>query len=665
MLKKRNRIFLSMLLSIMASLNFVKGSFLYNGLNVNSVTNTITEVFNSSIIYFFILSIAIFYLLSNVDKDEDNNLLSKLFNGLYAIILVIFCIYGEIFRSNGVPFSKLNIIIFGIKVLSCSVIAYLVIKFLEYELIQFFSRISISAKGIHTQKQITWIGYFLFIIVCWIPYLYILYPGINNPDTTNQLLEFFNHGNWVRDDYPIAWYIVGRHPFTITNQHNFFVTILYGSNVKLGWALFHNAALGLFFNVLVQALLITAVYTYALVVFNNYGMSLKNIKRFAIFFALFPMFPVTTMFLTKNVLYSGFLMLAILLVADAFNDEKLFKKFSWNFWFCISIFGQLLTQKYAIYVIIIFAMLVLIFLRTNRRYLTIITEIFLLLVIFIGGQNILFKTLNVPRGDPIEGQAIVIQSTALYQKKFPNDMNNSEKKVINKVFVRKNLAHLYNPLISDPIKSSGGKKVGLKPNGKFNSHIIKGYKEGYRYQTVTKSDIKSFKKVWKNLMLRHPDILIQAFMNNSYQYIDITSTPTNSVASIPSDSFNLAHTDIEFPLKNNKQWIRINYTNRMLKIRKFMAIIYNLFSKIPPLMLIINGNLIIMMTIIFEAILLKLKLYNKFLLFIMMIIQVPIYMLSPVNGSQRYMYPFILSVGVIIGLTVCWVSKFIMTKKGE
>lgn len=649
--KNTNRVIVSMIISVMALISPINKSILLTDIN-----GAIAEILKSeNIIYFMAVSLALYHILIHVNKIETS-LLVRVINVVFAIILATFMNYGILFRSDLIFFSKVNLLLILVKETGLSLAFYIGLNFVESKLIKYFS-VNTLSKNNRTNNYHLWLKWFLIIFICWIPYLFVLYPGISNSDTGNQLVEFFNHGNWIRDDYPIGWYLYNKHIFTITNQHNFLVTVLYGSNVKIGYLLFHNAAFGLFMNSLLQVALMIALYAYAMVVFNDYGMNKNVLKKIGLFFALFPLLPVTTMFITKNVLYTEAVLWSILLLTKAQKNKALLKKESWNILFILSIIGQLVTEKYAIYVLIIFTLFNFIFLYKNGDYLIMSFKVISVILIFVAGQSAVFKSFNISNGDPIEGESLMIQSTALYQKKYPNEQTVYQKKAINKVFVIKNLASLYNPVDSDPVKSSGNKKTGLQPDGRYSNHLLNEFKEGYRYRTVKKSDIQTYKKVWIKLMMKHPLVLLEAFMNGGYQYLDILSLPSNSAATVASDSFNVAHPGIYIPIYHRKEWIRIDYSNRFLKLRQAMSAMYNIFSKLPPFMLMINGNLLIILTIMLAITVLSLKLYKEFSMLLLLLVQIPVCMLSPVNGNQRYTYPFILSFMIILGIVQCFISS--------
>ncbi|GGI63600.1 DUF6020 family protein [Limosilactobacillus caviae] len=599
------------------------------------------------LIYFIILILLIAYLKRNYYKTS---LAFKSFSVLYSIILALCTCYGTIARKGNIfnyLYNQKYLIIFLVVVITWTIFFYLILEFL----ITYFNRTK-AQKFIVEGSTINWRKWFCIILICWLPYIIILYPGTTNPDTINQLLEFFNHGNWVRDDYPIAWYMVPNNPFTISNQHNFLVTLFYGMNFKLGISLFHNAGIGVFINSIFQIIGLVAILTYALVTFSRLGMNNLFLRCFGIFFALFPMLPMIGMFLGKNVLYSIFLTWSFLLVVNALEQPKLFKESRWNIYLFLSLLGQLAVEKYAIYIIAFMAILVpVLFWRKNFTKKLVITMLGSLIG-FLVVQGAIFEALHVPNGDPIEGKSVMIQSTALYQKYHPNDMTDYQKKVINKVFVRKNLANLYTPGLSDPVKSSGGKKIGLQPNGSFNQHLNKNFVEGYRYRTVTANDIKNYNKVWLQLMLKHPMTLFEAFMGQGYGYLDLQATQGDISVNTPADALNVAQVHHEIPIGSKSY--TIDYTRHCQRLRKLIAGIYNVCSKIPPFAFLLNGNYLINISVICFLLILGTGRYGKALTILPILLQVPIFMLSPVNGSQRYMYPFFFTTFIVLGIVLCW-----------
>lgn len=657
------KIVYAIIIALLASINLKVTETWQAGLNLKQ-TSKIFKILNEAIQPFtninllvYMGSFIIILGLLNYDNNSKNrynfSIIAKILNIIYSVVLAVFIDYGKLFYLNSVNiyvYSKIRLLVLILNVIGLSIIFYLSVKSIENIIL------TKSIFKSQESQKFKFLNYFLLIFICWLPYIIILYPGTRSPDIVNQLNEFFGHGSWVRDDYPIGWYLIHKPPFSITNQHNFFVTLFYGFNFKIGLNVFHSAGVGLFISTLIQILLMITVLTYGLLTFYRLKMPHKILNSFAAFLALFPMLPIICVFLTKNNIYTPFILLSILLIANALNKKQLFNSKKWWLIFIASLVGQLLTEKYAIYIILFVGLINLITQFKIKNALRISLTMIVTVIIFTIFQSSLFSYLNVPVGDPIEGQSIMIQSTALYIKEFPKDMTNAQYSTINKAFVVKNLPKLYNPIISDPVKSSGGKKIGLEKDGTFNQHLNKQWVEGYRYRSVTKKEYDNYKKVWFKLALRHPEIVFIAFMNQSYRYLDITSTQGTGVNGwmIPYNSINVSQFPTELII--NKKPVIINYTNYFVKTRATIMTIYNIFCKIPPFSLLLNGNIFIFVTILIFLTLIAAKMYEQSMLIFGFLLQVPIFMLSPVNGSQRYMYPFFFATIIMIGLAYCWLS---------
>lgn len=661
------RIIYASIVSLFASVNLVVNNTWQAGLSLTSssivfrILNELVQPFtNINLLFFLLFFFAVFSLSKYIDRNKEFiriSWIAKLLSGLYAIILSV-CIDYDILDStnstNLYLYSSLRLCVLLLSIVGMGLVFYLVIEALTLLVGMNTEKIGVSKKN---TTNFSYLKYFIVMLACWLPYIIILYPGTRNPDTINQLLEFFNHGDWVRDDYPIGWYLLGRNPFTISNQHNFFVTLLYGTNFKLGLNVFHSAGIGLFISTCLQVVLMVSVLIYALLTFSRMRMPKKVINVFTAFFALFPMLPIICVFLTKNILYASAILWSILLVVNALYDNEYFERWQWWSLFILSLVFQLMTEKYAIYIIIFTAILILALWIKEKLGIKLSLTMIGTSLLFLIFQSGLFNALNVPSGDPIEGQAVMIQSTALYVKEFPKDLTKQDKKTLNRVFVLKNLPKLYTPGISDPVKSSGLKKIGLKEDNSFDQHLRKNWIEGYRYRTVTKQELNNYKKTWLRLAMRHPEVVFVAFMNQGYKYLSLTNTQETCVNgwNTPYDSFNVAQTSTKIIIDHKP--VIIDYTSHFVRIREMLTVVFNVFDKIPPFSLVLNGNIYICISILIFLVLLGLKYYKESIVVFSFILQAPIFMLSPVNGSQRYMYSFFFAGGILVGLAYCWLHN--------
>lgn len=597
----------------------------------NIISYFVLSLQHINLIIFALSFVSIGFLIKQTKNIKVTNLFVVL-NIFCSFLIVIFIVFGISFRK----FGDLSVIFYSsasmLKVF-CFILGwtYVVYHLILLVIVHLFG-ITITELTDAKEFGNLSVGKFaLFILILWIPYMIVLFPATGNADTWNQLTEFFNHGYLIINDYPIAHYLVKNGNFTITNQHNFFVTLFYGTCVKIGLNLFKNAEIGLFFASFLQMWGLSSVFAYSLRLLGKY-FSKKIVCIFFGIFAFFPIFPIFAIFLAKNTIYTIALIWFILLLFELVLDKSKLRSLKWEGSFVASILLQMGSEKFAQYIIVVIFVYTLIQFKDNWKKITLL--ILLPMVLFkIATSYVLFPLLNVTDGDSIEAYSIPIQQTALYVKKYPNDISKKEYQILNKVFVVKNLAQIYNPQISDPVKSSGGKS--------------KNFIEGYRYQTVTKKEFNAYKSVWLKMFFKHPIIYVTAFFNMNYGYLDLGQVQAKTYSYATADSLPLVLTksSVFASQKGNKNIeTNLKFTDVRLKIAK----IYNAFSKIPPTSFILNGNVYLWMTVILFLAVVFYGAYRFIIIFIPLLMQIPIIMLSPVNNDQRYLLPFILSFIVMV-----------------
>ena len=87
-----------------------------------------------------------------------------------------------------------------------------------------------------------------------------------------------------------------------------------------------------------------------------------------------------------------------------------------------------------------------------------------------------------------------MQQTARYLKEYPDDVTKEEAKAIDGVMKYDEIADLYNPELSDPVKAT------------------------YRGGHITMAKLKRYFNAWFSMFLRHPGVYIEATLHNSYGY---------------------------------------------------------------------------------------------------------------------------------------------------
>ena len=625
----------------------------YNGL-LNFSSQLIYPFTKINVINLLCISVTFYFLLKfsreksiSLNRFQYKSILQSILNVSIAFIAAIYFDFGCLYNFNLVErnfYSPVYLILTMLNVGGLTLLLSLLFRNIEQTIYIYMDKIKPSSST-SMIKSFDFKKSYLFILAGWIPYMIIFYPGLWSWDTINQFFEYFGYGQIVRDVYPIGWYLVKSNPFSITNQHNFLVTLFYGFNLKIGLKLFNSLQFGIFLSAFIQSIFQILIITYFLSTLDKMRMKIKNVNIIKYLFTFFPLFPIYSLYLVKNVIFSSFLLLFVIQMAWVIYDARVIHTLKWKIITFLSVLGMLFTQKYAFYIILI--MIIVVFFITKKEKLKRLEFILISsLIFFTLFEGILFSLLRVPKGDPIEGKAVMIQQTALYVKEHPHSLTKQQYKELNKIFVVKNLGKLYNPELADPVKSSG-----YKDNNTL---------EGYRYKTVSKTDIDKYNTIWIQLFLRDPRLFVIAFMNQSFRYLDLTPTRYNSSINEQTNSIPLSHES--FTIKIEEKEFKYHDTDNsfMLKIRKIISLLYNVIAKIWPMSMVLNGSLIIWSYLVITILVLIGKTSYKYLLMLFpVIIQIPILLLSPSNGSQRYSYPLLF----LFLPVMCLIFQIIVNKK--
>lgn len=152
--------------------------------------------------------------------------------------------------------------------------------------------ISIKLKKLFEKKYIDFI-FFAFIIICWLPTIIAFFPGISNYDGSFQIRTYFSN--------------------TITSHHPIIHTLLLSSLYEFGSIIFKSYSLGFFMNSLFQIIVMAAIYSYTTkIIFNKTNNLLFTIITL-LFFSIFPINAIFPLMTTKDVLFSGLVLLYIAL----------------------------------------------------------------------------------------------------------------------------------------------------------------------------------------------------------------------------------------------------------------------------------------------------------------------------------------------------------------
>lgn len=551
------------------------------------------------------LAILVFLLLAHLKTlsfRRSEVLLAGLFGALFSLMQLV----GRSFAENG---SLGALIGSGFVTLRASAV-YLgrallggTLALLVFHLFDRLSQ-SDSVETAPSRRQ-----FFLtagLVLLCWLPYYLLFYPGMGNPDTGMQIA-------WALH-YPTDWLqysaVRGAEIFA-TNHHPYFLTVLFGLFAKLGLALGdirHGVALYCFLQLALTAAVMTGVWFYL----RRIGLRRAVVKAGVIFTALFPLYPLYAICMLKDPAFSlACLVLTVLLFelvrtgGGALEQKR----------FCAALFFTallvMLTKNQGVYLAAAAAVLALLFCRNRVR--TAVSLVLPVLLFQFVWLQVLLPAWHVAPGGRQEAIGWMFQQTARYVTTFPQEVTEEEQAAIDGVLDYSALPEVYNPTIADPVKFT------------------------FR-QDCTDEALSAYYRVWLQMFRRHPGIYVEALLHNVYGsfYVEHGSSLTytgfdnREIASYPE--------------------LCIYPTPRVERMQALMPGIMEFFQRLPGVGLLFSVGFYPWLVLLVFLDAMRKRQFSLLLPQSLSILSVGVLLLSPANGSFRYAMPFLYMLPFLLSL---------------
>lgn len=327
---------------------------------------------------------------------------------------------------------------------------------------------------------------FVTILIVLSIYMLAFYPIVLSPDPSFQIKMYFNEHTKYID-----WVIQRDPEIFMTSHHPVFQTYMIGFCLSLGRFLV-NDNFGLFLYTLIQSLIYSSVLAYTIKYMSNNGIKSKNRLIVLGMYLIIPMYLLYSMSAVKDTLYTAFMILFILKVFDIIKNYKeinLSYKYIAVLYFIMLFIG--LFRHNGVYVIAL-TIFVLIF-YTRKNALKILISFFAFFVSIYAFDKVLIPYLGISDGSAREMLSVPFQQTARLVSEKPDFYNEEDIKIIDYILKYNTLASRYNPDLADPVKNEYNKNT-------------------------TKEDLKDYFYVWFKGLKKHPDIYVDATLNNTYGF---------------------------------------------------------------------------------------------------------------------------------------------------
>ena len=572
-----------------------KGSYHVGQWIVNSyVSYFLRDAFSLEIVFIALSGLLLFQNQLFHTEPRNRNFLF-IFSGLISVAIC----FGKSFQSVSswslIFGSIYNFVFSFIITLACTYVTYHLCRF-GYGI--FIIKALYLNENLNLGKKYAYFFVFVAFAVLGLFYLFVYYPGATTHDGAYQIAQYLGYEK--------------------LNNHHPVVSTLLSCSVFYVGKLTVDANFGMAFYNIIQILFQSFVFTECVQLVGKLTRN-KNVTVFVFSFLFFtPLFPTWGITFVKDTIY--------------------YISFLWFLVSAIKILENLAQDKEHVYVQLTLSALLATFYRNNGFLVIILSIIFLAWILwksknyascrYVGcsGCIVMMAFLLLLVGLRIfhitthekEALSIPIQqlSRVVYYQK---PLDEKDQGVLYNLFGKKNIGGLYNPEVSDPVKS----------------HYIQ-----------SKTSFKNFMRIYFKYMKRYPSTYLEAFLNQTYGYLYPMKKGVDSavgVYGIPRDAKYLHADQIKLyrPISDKESRLR-------QEIRKFQLF----WSDFPGLGLLYNCSFYIWVSL-FVSIINVLRKNNKiWVLFLPVLLNVIVCFLSPVDACIRYLLPVIAAFPLLVSYSI-------------
>lgn len=436
---------------------------------------------------------------------------------------------------------------------------------------------------------------FLTLLVKNIPYFIVSYPGIFMGDVQSQIGQLLGTA-------------------TVSNHHPLVHTALIGLFMKLHGLIGWNNSI--FLYCLFQTLLLLVALSLCIRTLVRLRCRKWITLSILLFYLFHPRIENYLFLVSKDVIYTAFFVLFVLLLFRFLDKEKKMTPSEWAL-FALSIVGMVFFRSEG-KLIVIGTMLPALFIKRKpvRRQAAALLLLTLLSGSFV--TNVVCPAMGAKTiTDTKEMLSVPFQQTARYILEYGDEVTEEERQTIDAVLDYDSLAENYNPSLSDPVKGT------YKKSG---------------------SALPAYFRVWFQMLCKHPGVYIRATMNNYYQYF-YPGTSALSKYSYSWSATSMANTN-----KATGQ-TGFSYPQSTEHLRMLLEQYREAFFKSPLLSLVYQSAVYTWLAILCIVYALRKRSLAGFVCTAPMVVQLLVFITGPTNGYYcRYQFPMLNYLPVVLVL---------------
>ncbi len=453
----------------------------------------------------------------------------------------------------------------------------------------------------------------LIIFVCWLPYILAKFPGAAMPETLAEMRQFY--WNSINNYYP---------PF-----HTLALSLL----MQLGGAL-GSYTLGFFLNLLVQLALLWSAFGYGFVLMKRWKT--PCLFRFLALgiICVVQFFPMEATIVEKDIPYTACVIFVVLLLYEQMRtmQEKADLSAAQMGGYLLACMGVACNRNEGFYLIFASGVAMAVYTyrqifqknpQKSKRILFMVLAPILLFGIY---QKLLLPACGVEDNGPKEALSIPFQQTARYVRDYGEEVLPADQEIIAQVLDYENLAELYDPITSDPVK--------------------------YTFHAESPQDLTAYFGLWFRQLIRHPGNAIEATMNNAYGWFYQEGYAHNYMMTSQIEGHDV-------------RW-EIVQPAKLAGVRQVMERVAKLLSRIPVLNWFENAGFVSWMTILLGAVWLGAGKKRYLLPLLPLLVALLVCIAAPTfNYQMRYIMPVMFCVPFYLPMAAQSLSLQKAEKKEE
>ena len=315
--------------------------------------------------------------------------------------------------------------------------------------------------------------YFSVVFAAHLLFLSVFYSGVVSRDTQRQIAE-------------------GLGVIPLSDFNPYFHTLVLGSIIRLGRALFGTILDGVVLCTLVQAALISLAVSYILLYMAGRKVHIGFRIAVLAYFTLHPVILCNDATLWKDI-WQGYFMLiyVVLMVELGLSSADFFRKKGNLILLLLALLGTLFFKNTGIFVVLVSLPFFLVSAAGHRKTAAAIFTASLCLFFF--SRYVIIPSLGIEDNPAVEPLSLPVQQVARTLSKDWDSVSQEHKDILEEVVSCEQVKQAYKPDICDPVKNLMNRQA-------FESNLG-------RYGTV-----------WLKMGLEHPKTYLESFLAGSAGY---------------------------------------------------------------------------------------------------------------------------------------------------